>query len=205
MLKQKQSSSSSSSSFTRPGCLIGFALLWLAISFPIFIVAVSSGETAGILIGGLFVLIGVAFMGYALLNLYTRTRIGKPEIVLSNTTLRVGEKFTMSYLHTFKRAVTIGEIRVQLIFRETATYQQGTDTRTVTHDHMIDERTEPGRSFQAGNLINQTYEFQIPVDGMHNLDVRRNKLQWILIMKMSVPRLPDFVEQIDLTVVPELA
>ncbi|MCA9934911.1 MAG: hypothetical protein H6662_11065 [Ardenticatenaceae bacterium] len=201
MFKEKRVSVSQN----RPGCFAAFAVFWLAISLPIFLIALRDGEMTGILIGGLFVAIGVAILGYALLVAYTRARIGKPEILLSNTTLRVGETFTVSYLHTFKRDVTVGEIHLQLIFRETATYQQGTDTRTVTHDHMIDERTEPGGSFQAGSLINQTYEFQIPPDGMHNLDVRRNKLQWILRMKMSVPRLPDFVEQIDLDVVPEMA
>ncbi len=198
MFKEKRTSSNS------PGCLVGFALLWLAISTPIFLIAVQDSETFAIIFAGLFVFIGLAILGFALLNFYTRIRVGKPEILLSKSTLGVGESFSVSYMHSFSRSVTVEDIRLKLIFRETATYQQGTDTRTVTHDHVIDERIEAGRAFQSGSLINQTYEFQVPADGMHNLDVRRNKLQWYLIMTMRVPRLPDFVEQLELNVVPEI-
>ncbi len=171
---------------------------------PIFFLAVRDGETLPTIFMGLFVLVGLAILVLGLLGYYTRMRVGKPEIMLSSTTLRVGETFTLSYIHSFARSVTVEDISVQLIFRETATYQQGTDTRTVTHDHIIDERLEPGGAFQAGSLINQTYEFQIPADGMHNVDVRRNKLQWYLIMKMRVPKLPDFIEQRELDVIPEI-
>lgn len=186
------------------GCLLGFGLLWLAISLPVFIIALRDRAIVGIIIGGIFTLIGLAVFGYALMMQFTRMRVGKPEILLSNTTLRVGEKFTVSYVHTFARAVEVGEIRLQLIFRETATYQQGTDTRTVTHDHLIAENIEPGGAYRQGSMINQSYEYQIPPDGMHNLDVRRNKLQWLLIMTMSIPKLPDFTEEIELNVIPEM-
>lgn len=197
-MKEKRFSSSG------PGCLVGFALLWLGFSVPIFFVAVRDGETLPAIFTAVFVLVGLVILVLGLLGYYTRMRVGKPEILLSSSTLRVGESFTVSFVHSFARSITVDNISLQLIFRETATYQQGTDTRTVTHDHIIDERQEPGGVFQSGSLINQTYEFQIPADGMHNVDVRRNKLQWYLIMKMGVPRLPDFIEQRELEVIPEM-
>ncbi len=191
---------------SNPGCLIIFGLVWLAFTIPFLIIMLYAGpEIVGLLVGGLFVLVGLAFVLAGALIQFTRARIGRPQITLSEPVLRVGQTFTASYLHTFSRDVEIGDIRLQLVFRETATYQQGTDTRTVTHDHVISEHVAPGGSFRAGSLINQSYEFQIPPDGMHNLDVRRNRLQWYLIMKMSVPRLPDFVEEIELNVLPEMA
>lgn len=202
-MKEKRFSSNAANS---PGCLIGFGILWLAFTAPFFIITLIDGpDLVGALVSGLFVLIGLAILAAGALGQFTRMRIGQPQIALSETVLRVGQTFTASYLHTFSRDVEIGEIRLQLVFRETATYQQGTDTRTVTHDHLINEYVAPGGSFRAGSLINQSYEFQIPPDGMHNLDVRRNRLQWYLIMKMSVPRLPDFVEQLELNVLPEMA
>jgi hypothetical protein len=45
----------------------------------------------------------------------------------------------------------------------------------------------------------------IPADGMHSLDVRRNKLKWIVKIQMKIPRLPDFIEEYELTVLPEMA
>lgn len=202
-MKEKHFSSNAANS---PGCLIGFGLLWLAFSAPFLIITLSSGaDLVGVLVSGLFVLIGLVILAAGALIQFTRMRIGQPQITLSDPVLRVGQTFTASYLHTFPRDVEIGEIHLQLIFRETATYQQGTDTRTVTYDHLIDEHVAPGGTFRAGSFINQSYEFQIPPDGMHNLDVRRNRLQWYLILKMSVPRLPDFVEQLELNVLPEMA
>ncbi len=87
MFKEKRTSSNS------PGCLVGFALLWLAISTPIFLIAVQDSETFAIIFAGLFVFIGLAILGFALLNFYTRIRVGKPEILLSKSTLSVGESF----------------------------------------------------------------------------------------------------------------
>ncbi len=196
----------SSNVANNPGYLIAFGLLWLLFTCPFFIVMLVAGpDLAGALLGGLFLLVGVAILAAGMFIQFTRMRIGQPQITLSDPVLRVGQTFTASYLHTFPRDVEIGEIYLQLIFRETATYQQGTDTRTVTYDHLIDEHVAPGGTFRAGSFINQSYEFQIPPDGMHNLDVRRNRLQWYLILKMSVPRLPDFVEQLELNVLPEMA
>jgi hypothetical protein len=43
---------------------------------------------------------------------------------------------------------------------------------------------------------------QIPYNGMHSLEVRRNKLEWFVIFELDIPRLPNFTEQIKLTVLP---
>jgi hypothetical protein len=46
---------------------------------------------------------------------------------------------------------------------------------------------------------------QIPPDGMHSLAVRRNTLEWVVRLRATIPRLPDFIEEIQLNVLPELA
>ena len=169
-----------------------------------FVISLSQGSVVSVVLSGGFMLIGVVIIGYSVLTLYTRARVGKPEITVSSRLLCVGEPFSLSYVHTFPQAVRVDEIVVQLVFKETAVYQRGTDTRTVTHEEVIAEFQEPGRHFQPGNLISKSYSLQIPADGMHSLSVRRNKLEWFVRLRMSVPRLPDFVEQIELTVRPEL-
>ncbi len=187
-----------------PGCLLGFGLFWVAFSTVFVVIGLKDENVPFAIFGGLFVLIGVGMVGYGLLSLYTRARIGKPDVNVSSKMLCVGEPFSLSYVHTFQQAVRVDEIVVQLVFKETAVYQRGTDTKTVTHEEIVAEFREPGRHFQAGNLLSNAYSLQIPPDGMHSLDVRRNKLEWFLRLRMSVPRLPDFVEQIPLTVRPEL-
>lgn len=188
-----------------PGCLLLFGLFWIAFSAIFVFVGIGDEDTTFIIFGGVFVLIGLGILLFGGLSYYTRLRIGKPEITISEQMLRVGDSFTVSILHSFKSSVNVENIRLELVFRETATYQQGTDARTVTHNHVIAKFEEPGGHFQAGHLIQQNYDLQIPLDGMHTLKVRRNKLEWFVRFTMKVPRLPDFSEEYELEVVPVIA
>jgi hypothetical protein len=187
------------------GCLLLFGLAWMAFSAIFVLVGLSDKDTGFTIIGGIFVLVGLGIFLFGALTYYTRLRIGQPEITISEQMLRVGESFTVNLFHSFKSGVQIDGIRLELVFRETATYQQGTDTRTVTHNHIIAEFEEPGSYFQAGHLIQKSYDLQIPRDGMHTLKVTRNKLEWFVHFSMKVPRLPDFSEEYELEVVPVMA
>lgn len=192
-------------SASRPGCLLGFALFW--ISFSSIFVFIGLTTEAGIiftLVGLLFVAAGLAMLLYALMAYFTRYKVGKPNFVLSQTTLRVGDQLAFSVSHTFPRSVAIDRICTNLIFREKATYQQGTDTKTVTHDHIITSVEEPGRQFQAGQIFSQSYNFLIPPDSMHTLKVRRNELTWHLKFEAEISKLPNFIEEFELNVVPEI-
>jgi len=153
----------------------------------------------------LFMLPGILVLGYAAIKYYSRARIGKPEIHISNMNLRVGEPFTVDLMHTFKHSVQIDQLEVQLIFKETATYQQGTDTRTVTHEDVYDNYELPSGQYQSGQFIQESYSMQIPADAMHTLKVRRNQLQWFVRLRASIPKLPDYVDAYELTVLPEIA
>jgi hypothetical protein len=185
-----------------PAFLLFFGLFWMAFSAVFVLVGIGNDDTSFIIIGAVFVLIGLAIFSFGALSYYTRLRIGKPEITISEQMLRVGESFTVNFFHSFKSGVQVESIRLELVFRETATYQQGTDTRTVTHNHIIAEFEEPGGHFRAGHLIQRHYDLQIPPDSMHTLKVRRNKLEWFVRFSMKVPRLPDFTEEYELEVVP---
>lgn len=184
------------------GCLVLFGLFWIAFSSIFLITGIGNGDVVFSIFGGVFVLIGVAMLAWGGMSYYTRFRVGKPEITISEQMLRVGETFTVDIFHSFKSNIQVENIRLQLLFRETATYQQGTDTRTVTHNHVIADFEEPGGHYQSGHLFQQSYSLQIPPDSMHTLKVRRNKLEWFVRFSMKVPRLPDFNEEYELEVVP---
>jgi hypothetical protein len=182
--------------------LFAFSLFWTCFSSIFLVVGITQDILGMAIIGGIFVLIGLLIFLYTLLLLYTRRRVGKPDIMLSSTTLRIGETFDYNLTHQFKNSVQADKITVKLIFRETATYQQGTDTKTVTYDHVIQTFEEPGRHFKAREFLQLNYKMQIPYNGMHSLEVRRNKLEWFVIFELDIPRLPNFTEQIKLTVLP---
>lgn len=195
----------SSSSWMRQGCLLFFGLFWTGFSSIFLIVGLVNGEWAFIGIGGLFVLIGLVILGYGLMQLLTRYLVGKPEITLSNQhQLRVGEKLTVTWHHSFRRSVTVEKLQVQLILREIATYQQGTDTKTVTYNDVIDVYEEPGYDYSGGEMIQGGYDFVIPTNSMHTFKVRRNEIKWILQFKLDVANLPDYVDEYELTVLPQM-
>lgn len=189
---------------SRPGCLAGFSLMWTAFSSIFLFVGLTQGDFVFTLIGGLFTLVGVGLLGYSIMVWYTRFRVGQPQINIAKTTLNVGERFNVFIDHQFSRSVDVEDVSVALIFKETATYQQGTDTRTVTHEHVVQEFTEPGRNFRSGQYLQLQYDLQIPYNAMHSLEVRRNKLEWLLRFKLVVPRLPDFNQEYKLTVLAEM-
>ncbi|MCP5096728.1 MAG: hypothetical protein GY943_14340 [Chloroflexi bacterium] len=186
-----------------PGCLIWFGLFWTGFSLIFVVFGFADGSWGGAIIGGLFALVGLGLTIYGGLGWFARYRLGKPTITFSNSTLRVGETFSVTYDHTIKSATQIDTFTAQLLFREIATYQQGTNTRTVTHNHEIEAEELPGGRFQSGHFLNETFQWQIPADGMHTLDVRRNKLKWIVKFELSIPKLPNVVEEYELTVLPE--
>ena len=192
-------------SLNGPGCLVLFGLFWMAFSAIFVVMGINDEDTNSIVFGSVFVLIGLGIFLFGALSYYTRFRIGKPEITISEQMLRVGDSFTVNLFHNFKSGIQVDNIRLELVFRETATYQQGTDTRTVTHNHVIAEFEETGGPIQAGHMLQKSYNLQIPRDSMHTLKVRRNKLEWFVRFSMKVPRLPDFSEEYELEVVPVMA
>lgn len=186
------------------GCLALFGLFWITFSSFFVLIGLSTNDLIFICVGSLFVLVGLAIFARGGLALYSRYRVGKPKIEISRRELAIGERFTVSYAHTFGRAVRVDKIELQLIFRETATYNRGTDTKTVRYDEIMKEFQEPGDDFQPGSTIGKTYELQIPSYGMHSLIVRRNKLQWFIKFRLHIPHLPDFIEEYELQVFPQI-
>lgn len=191
---------------SRPGCTLGFALFWLVFSAIFVVIGLTTGGNfIFMLVSLVFVAVGLGFLAYALLTYYSRYRVGRPDFRLSQTTLRVGDSFSFSISHTFPREMEITSMSTKLIFRERATYQQGTDTRTVTHEHVVKSYEEPGGQFRAGQLYAKAYELQVPPEAMHSLKVRRNELTWVLKFEAVIPKLPNFLEEFELTVLPEMA
>jgi hypothetical protein len=199
-----RSGSKGSRSTNNPAFFLGFALIWTLFSCAMGgLVLTNEPNIPGVLFISLFVIIGLALMVYAGMAYYTRFKMGKPDFVLSHTEARVGDEISFSFTHTFRSNVNINWIKTQLILRETATYQRGTDTTTVTENNIIDENEEPGFNFQGGQMLSKAYTFTIPEDSMHTLKVKRNALEWFIKFEADISSLPNFVEEFEILVLPE--
>lgn len=192
---------------SRPLFLVIFGIVFSCIPIAMLAIFAADGEFSffPIIILGFMGMVGIFVVAWGVAIYYTRSRMGVPDILLSKETLQVGEAFTLNFHHTFKNNMTIENIVICLLFRETATYQQGTDTRTVTHEEVFEEFAMPGGNFRAGHLISNVFNMKIPADGMHTLKVRRNQIQWFIRVEAMIPRLPDFVEEKEIIVLPQLA
>ena len=181
-----------------------FVLFFACAPAFIFLPLRTEGEGPLILLTLLpFVFVGLGISIYLMAHRYSRARLGQPELLISSETLRLGESFTVNLMHTFKQNVTVDHIKLQFLFRETATYKQGTNTRTVIHNEMIEAFEMPGGPYRAGQMVQQSFTWQIPADGMHTVNVMRNKIQWFVRLDVGIPKLPDYIDEHELIVLPE--
>lgn len=133
-----------------------------------------------------------------------KARVERPEVIISKDAVRVGESFRVTYRQSFKSVADVEKILIQFVLRETAIYRRGTNTYTAVHNHTHFEQTYPGRSYQGGQLFEDSLELQIPVDGMHTFAATRNKLQWFIHVEMDFAKWPDYKEDFEVRVLPEM-
>lgn len=188
------------------GCSLAFSLIWIVIVlFGTFLFMDSRGFDDNPFVWFWTVVMlcpGVLFFVWSLYSYYGRARFGNPSLTLFVDRLSPGQSFDVQLDHTFRSSVTVESFSVQLVFRESATYQQGTDTRTVTHEQVIESYELPALVYHGGQSINQTYQMTIPAHGMHTLNVSRNKLQWFIRVEAKLQRLRDYKNEYELIVSP---
>jgi hypothetical protein len=185
------------------GCILLFALFWLAFSLLWTFLAWRGGGGFGWLFGVPFIAIGLLLFVGSLWRTFAAVRVAPPKISMSKTRLRPGESFNVAYVQRFRLPTVLQDCRIELVFRESATYTQGTDTRTDTHELVEGFFDGPVGQFEAGAEVRRDGTLQIPADAMHTFEARNNKLQWFVRVHVDIQEWPDMVEMFDLTVLPE--
>ena len=87
--------------------------------------------------------------------------------------------------------------------RQLPTDEERTPTRPV-HNHIHFEQTYPARHYQSDQLFEEALQLQIPKDGMHTFIASRNKLQWFIHVKINFAKWPDYEEDFEIKVLPEM-
>ncbi|MCB9435648.1 MAG: hypothetical protein H6673_01480 [Anaerolineales bacterium] len=185
------------------GSSLFIAAIWLGISCFIFAMFVlTDGPIFGIFCTFAFVLIGLVLGLQAVRLMIANTKFAQPEININKTEIRVGDTFKLTYSQLMKKDMEIKSCTLDLVFRESATYRRGTDTVTVTHDHMIESMSLPIMSFQAGQVFQHEQTYTIPITAMHSFAANRNKLTWFFRIKIDTEGWADFERSYDLVVLP---
>ncbi len=194
------------------GCFVLVGLGGLFFGVPLVAQGVREGSVGVAILGGLCMLFTVPLPIFFLLSMWARSRIGKPQIALSRDTLRVGESFVLEYTHRFPRSVHIRRVVVELILRERVSFRAhhhtrggvSHHTRTLTHDHIVQEIEKPGGHFQAGETLHHRFALRIPPNAMHSFAVHHNHLLWRVRVRLDIPHQPDLFLTFPLQVLPKL-
>ncbi len=190
------------------GCLLLFGIVWTAFAGLFFFMSFVSG--AGwpfVLFAGAFVAVGLGIMGVGSWRLLIRPSLvgrhfARPMASIEPSVVQVGSRIRVRYEQTVRANVETRRFAMQLILRERATYQRGTNSYTVVHDGIIDSYEQPGRQLVAGEVISEDRTFAIPRDSMHSFDARNNKLIWLIRVMIDTPNAPDVLEEIEFVVAP---
>jgi hypothetical protein len=201
------------------GCLIAFGLFWTLFScsftiIPLLIMATAFGsenDLSSFVFLGIFALfslpfdlVGIGLIVVGIRPLIAGTRFSQPEITISTTTPRVGETIGFRYYQTLSHSTNVEQIKFKLVFRETATYRSGKHTHTVTQSTVVQEFTYPARQYEPGESINVSRELTIPADAMHTFVGTHNKLRWFIVPEIKIQNWPDYAEEYEIKVVPEV-
>ncbi|MFN2147705.1 MAG: hypothetical protein ACK2T2_04885 [Anaerolineales bacterium] len=186
-----------------PGCLVMFSLLWLSFSSFWTFTAWKSGGGAMALFGLPFIAIGLFLLLGSFWRRIAGVRIGKPKLMASKTTLRPNETFVVRYEQTFRLPIDIQECRVELVFREKATYRRGTDTYTEVHEEVQDFFEAPVGHFDAGQTTQSEGRMTIPAQAMHSFRATNNQLQWLMRVLVNAQGWPDVKDEFELVVLAE--
>ena len=152
-----------------------------------------------------FVVVGIVLIAIGARPIIAGMRVSQPEVSISNDTLRVGDEFTVIYQLTFKSVTDVKRIAYDFVLRETARYRRGTDTVTVTHENKVDGHEHGARRFESGETFNDRRMFRIPREGMHTFEAPNNKLNWFLKVHVELEGWPDFQQEYEIKVIPEMA
>jgi len=186
-------------------CLMLFALFWTGFSLVWTYLAWRGGGGAMALFGVPFILIGVFLLVGTFWRNIAGVRIAPPVISVSNVSPDLGETIRVDWELRFRTAVVLLDGRVELLFRESASYTQGTDRRTDTHEKIEDFIEFPIGEMEAGRTFQGRGDLVVPADGMHSLEADNNRLQWLLRVRLNTQEWPDLVDEYALDVQPQKA
>lgn len=163
--------------------------------------AMSDGEWPGALFGSVFVLVGLGVATGGGVKFMASRRLSPPAITVSVQPLHLGESFRAHLVQRLRSKVDVNAVTVTLICREWVQYQQGTDTRTETHDLLTVEVPLPvSGTIHPPACIEGDLEFIIPEDAMHSFSAAHNRIDWLLHVHSDIANWPDYKSDVMLEV-----
>ncbi len=187
---------------SRIGTAIGswfFALIWNGISWTVGYFVLKDFHWFAAIFFSIFALFGVAIFLFAI---YSTLQIWNPQttVVCSQRHLYPGSEFEISWLHQGNSS-SIVELSIELEGQESATYRQGTTTRTdknVFFKQTIVKTNEPNE-IAAGFRV-----YHLPEDTMHTFESSKNSITWQIQVHGKIGFWPDILDAYSITIYPPM-
>jgi hypothetical protein len=179
-----------------------FALFWNGISWTVVLASLQEA-----LHGSLFSWFPVLFISiFLLLGLVTAGAFLHQVLALSNPRLRLsasrlarpGEAFELEW-ECQGNPARLTSLRLTLEGRESATYTRGTDTVTDTH---VFDRLELVTLGDPSAMLSGKTRIVLPLTAVPTFIASRNKLEWTLCVRGTIPRWPDLSDDYPIIVLP---
>ncbi len=170
------------------GALV-FCVVWNVSLFAAILIGLRmAGRTGWFL--AIFVPLAIIGLGAIVLflrQLVIAARIGPTLLEISGHPLQPGERYRL-FLSQSGR-LSIRDMRVSLVCEETATYRQGTNSRTETQEvqrHELFRRQQ--FEIERGLPFETELEFSVPEGAMHSFKADHNEINWALSVESDPAR-----------------
>jgi hypothetical protein len=153
-----------------------------------------------------FVLIGlgvIAFGIHAFLGLFNP----QPILELPRRVVGLGEELSIAWRFS-KNPHKVRSFLIEVLMKESATYQCGTDSVTETDVMLRIEVCRADRSDASGasggdrDIAQTSATITIPADAMHSFEARCNRIHWAIRVHGEIPRWPDINDEYDISITP---
>lgn len=148
-----------------------------------------------------FVIFGVLLTFAFVHELLIAIGVGPTQLEISAHPLAPGEEVRV-WISQGGR-LTLNRLAARLVCEETATYRQGTDTRTETRvvfERLLWERRDA--QILDGAPLETEFACEIPTGSMHSYKGQHNEIHWRIIITGNIPRRPNFERSFPVIVYP---
>jgi hypothetical protein len=146
---------------------------------------------------GLYMIVKTIMMSMA------RVKLAEPALTASAQPLRPNESFEVHYRQRAKQPVYVDRITVGLVCRKSDTYYTGGENRTHTDsEDVYKAEHEIAHDLQVDSYhpIDVALKLQIPENGRDTCHAMRNRIDWLLEVRIAAANWPDYTETFELKV-----
>jgi hypothetical protein len=146
-------------------------------------------------------LIGLGAIVLFLRQFLVAARMGPTLLEISGHPLQPGGRYRL-FLSQSGR-LTIRDLRVSLVCTETATYRQGTNSRTETQEvqrHELFRRQQ--FEIERGLPFETELDLGVPEGAMHSFKAERNEINWALTVESDMVGRPNYQRSFPVIVLP---